>query len=308
MHQLADRFLRAAVLAALSTLLCGSVFAQKTAEKAGSQAASVTTTQLPKVTQIDIERLKKLLKPGGKPLLINFWATWCTPCTEEFPDLVRLNTEYRDRVDFITVSLDDLADINTYVPKFLGEMRSEIPAYLLHTSDENAAIALVSKDWTGNLPLTVLVEAGGTTAYERNGKFLLPILKENIDRVLGAEPAGNGVIESVDFVKIKNGKRDEARYYYENNWRAYRAEAVKRGLIHSFEYVELAADSNSPFDLLLITRYQNATQFQDREKIFGPLIKELAPNGPFLKGVIKPDDFRQVVYSFNGKSPFLSAK
>src|ERR1700750_1283137 len=57
---------------------------------------------LPSVTEIDLEGLKKLLQPASdpsqaRPLLVNFWATWCDPCREEFPDLVKLNNDYKDR-------------------------------------------------------------------------------------------------------------------------------------------------------------------------------------------------------------------
>jgi thiol-disulfide isomerase/thioredoxin len=140
-----------------------------------------------RVTQIDLEGLKKILKPNGRPLLINFWATWCPPCTEEFPDLVKLDAEYRGKVDFVTVSFDDLADINTYVPKFLDEMRSEMPAYLLHTPNEDAAIAIVSRDWAGNLPMTVLYDATGKQVYSRMGKLRVDPLRENIRKLLPAE-------------------------------------------------------------------------------------------------------------------------
>ena len=137
-----------------------------------------------RVKQIDIEGLKPLLKPNGKPLLINFWATWCDPCREEFPDLVKISDEFSGRIDFLTISLDDLADINGDVPRFLKEMNSKIPAYLLHTPDESAAISLVSPQWTGNLPMTILFNADGTTAYARNGKIRVEVLRDNINKVL----------------------------------------------------------------------------------------------------------------------------
>ena len=138
----------------------------------------------PKVTKVDIVGLKALLKPNSKPLLINFWATWCDPCREEFPELVKIDTAYKGKIDFLTVSLDDLADINTLVPKFLGEMNAEMPAYLLKTPDENAAIALVSKEWNGNLPLTILYSPGGEVAYLRKGKIRNEVVSAEIDKLL----------------------------------------------------------------------------------------------------------------------------
>ncbi len=289
----------AAIFAAL--LFSLSAHAQKTPVSDNSQVA-------PRVTQIDTPTLERLMKPNGKPLLINFWATWCDPCREEFPDLVKIDSAYKGKIDFITVSLDDLADINGDVPKFLRQMKAEMPAYLLHTDDESAAIKLVSKDWAGNLPLTVFIDSSGKIAYQRNGKIRFEVLKENIDRVLGSAPAGNGILETVDFVKVKDGKRDEARYYYENNWRFYRAEAVKRGVIDSFEYIDVTSGNDNAFDIILITRYRGEDQFKNREAAFAPIIKELTPNGPFLRLNSKPDEFRMVVYSYTGKLVFALSK
>ncbi len=261
-----------------------------------------------RVTQIDISGLDTLLKPKGRPLLVNFWATWCDPCREEFPELVKLETAYRGKVDFVTVSLDDLADIDGDVPKFLADMKAEMPAYLLKTPDESAAIRLVSKDWAGNLPLTVFLDASGAVAYQRNGKIRFDTVKENIDRVLGSGLTGNGIFETIDFIKIKDGRRDDARYYYENNWRFYRDAAVKRGVIDSYEYIDAASDKDTSFDIILITRYRGEDQFKNSEKGFEPIIKEFAPNGPFLRGSSKPDDFRQVVFSYSGKAVFSGGK
>lgn len=288
-------------------LLCALVCAGSTT--AGSAQAVLPNAGIsPKVTRIGLDEMKVLLRPSGKPRVVNFWATWCDPCREEFPDLVRLSGEYSDKVDFVTISLDDLSEIDGDVPKFLAEMRSTIPAFLLKVPDEDEAIRSVSKDWTGNLPLTIVFDANGMTVYQRNGKFRSEILKENIDRSLGSRPSGSGIIEVMEFVKIKGGLRDEARYYYENNWRAFRDAAVKRGLIDSFEYVEISTPSNAAFDIVLITRYRGEAQFDNSEKAFEPLIKELRPNGPFLKGAFKPDDFREIVYSYTGKPAFYSAK
>lgn len=140
----------------------------------------------PTVTRIDIEGLRSLIKPKGKPLLINFWATWCDPCREEFPDLVKIDQEFKGKIDFITISLDDLAEIKTSVPKFLREVKAEMPAYLLRTADESAAIALVAKDWSGNLPMTVLFNASGDTAYIRMGVVKHDVLTAEIEKALSA--------------------------------------------------------------------------------------------------------------------------
>ena len=184
-------FVKTGLCALLAVLLCQGVLAQAPT-KSKATAVKANTSPGPKVTQIDTDVLQSLLKPKGKPLLINFWATWCDPCREEFPDLVKLDTLYRGKIDMVTISLDDLADINGDVPKFLTEMKAEMPAYLLHTTDDDAAIKIVSKDWAGNLPLTIFFDKAGNVAYQKNGKVRFDTVKENIDRVLGTPSPANG--------------------------------------------------------------------------------------------------------------------
>jgi thiol-disulfide isomerase/thioredoxin len=146
---------------------------------------ALAQTTKPKITQIDILELKRLVRPQGKPLLINFWATWCIPCREEYPDLVKIDQEYRGKVDFITVSLDELADKDTLVPQFLTEMKAEMPAYLLFTNNnDEAAIAVVSKDWAGALPFTILFDQKGAIAYSRQGKVKIDLLKAALTKAV----------------------------------------------------------------------------------------------------------------------------
>jgi len=147
-------------------------------------APKSVVSNLPKVTQIDALGLKNLLKPNGKPLLINFWATWCEPCREEFPDLIKIGADYKDKIDLITISLDELSEINGDVPKFLAEMKVEMPGYLLKTPSEETAIALVSKDWQGGLPFTILFNEKGESVYLKQGKFDAAILRAEIEKTL----------------------------------------------------------------------------------------------------------------------------
>ncbi len=150
-------------------------------------SATAQSLNLPKVTQIDEIALKDLLKRDGetaKPLLVNFWATWCDPCREEFPELVKINTDYADKIDFIVVSLDDLSEIKRDVPKFLAGMKAKMPAFLLKTEDEEAAIATISKNYQGGLPFTILFNRKGESVYFRQGKVLPKILRGEIEKTV----------------------------------------------------------------------------------------------------------------------------
>lgn len=138
--------------------------------------------------EIDVEGLKKLLSREGRPgrpLLVNFWATWCEPCRAEFPDLVKIDSEYRTRgLDFITVSLDEPSEIKTTVPRFLKEMRASMPTYLLNTLEPEAAIQFVDPGWGGSLPATFLYDAQGKVVFNHKGRIKPLELRAAIEAVV----------------------------------------------------------------------------------------------------------------------------
>ncbi|MCZ2444212.1 MAG: TlpA family protein disulfide reductase [Flavobacteriales bacterium] len=60
-----------------------------------------------------------LSKPTNKPLVINFWATWCAPCIKEFPEYDRIQQRYGDEVDFIMISDETIDKIKQFsISKF----------------------------------------------------------------------------------------------------------------------------------------------------------------------------------------------
>ena len=183
-----SNFFRVMILIGLCAFfsLAGSSCAQtkNTAQKSPPETKT-RASNLPHVTQIDDAKIKQLLKPGGKPLLVNFWATWCGPCREEFPDLVKIDHEYRGKIDFFTISLDFIEELNTGVPKFLSEMKAEMPTYLLTSADENTLISSIAKDWNGGLPFTILYNEKGEITYLRQGKVKHETLKSEIEKTLG---------------------------------------------------------------------------------------------------------------------------
>ncbi len=142
------------------------------------------------VREIDLEGLKKLLQLDPKdprPLLINYWATWCDPCREEFPDLVKIDADYRPRgLNFIAVSLDDPADIGTAVPQFLREMKAAMPVVLLNVNDPESAIKAVDPAWDGQLPATFLYDKEGKVVFKHFGRIRPDELRMAIDKAVGS--------------------------------------------------------------------------------------------------------------------------
>ncbi len=138
------------------------------------------------IKEIDLEGLKKLLQRDAKdarPLLVNFWATWCDPCREEFPDLVKIDADYGAKnLNFVTVSLDDVSEIGTEVPKFLKQVKATMLTVLLNVNDPEPAIKSVDPAWDGQLPATFLYDKDGKVVFRHFGKFKPDELRAAIDK------------------------------------------------------------------------------------------------------------------------------
>lgn len=138
-----------------------------------------------------ITDLKTLLPTvsNKKPLLINFWATWCGPCRVEFPELVRIDADYRAKgLDFVIVSLDNFGSKDMRVADFLKSYQSTMPSYLLDLPTRPKIfrnIRLIAPRARNGFPLTVLYDADGKLVYLKNGIIDPKILRSRIDEVLG---------------------------------------------------------------------------------------------------------------------------
>jgi thiol-disulfide isomerase/thioredoxin len=186
-------------LAALCALGSFAALAQAPATRAASKIDrpgdnildGVDTTDYYSVREIDLEGLKKLLQRDPKdtrPMLINFWATWCDGCREEFPDLVKIDNDYRDKgLNFISISLDDIADIKTTVPEFLKGMKAQMPVVLLNVKDPEPAIHAVDEKWDGALPATYLFDKDGKVVFKYFGAIKPAELRSAIDKAVGTK-------------------------------------------------------------------------------------------------------------------------
>jgi thiol-disulfide isomerase/thioredoxin len=175
------RFTKAIIPIALSILL---LTLTAPAQKRNGRAA--TPRKPIAVEAIDLEALKGLIKQDRqRPLLVNFWATYCDPCRDEFPELVQIDKDYRPRsLEFVTISLDDVSDIKTSVPKFLGSMKATMPAYLLDVSDPEPAIDLVDPKWQGSLPATFLYNDKGEMVWRHIGRVNATELRDELEKVV----------------------------------------------------------------------------------------------------------------------------
>ena len=116
----------------------------------------------------------------GKPVVINFWATWCPPCKRELPDFDRLCREYGDRVVFMMVNLTDgRRDTVDGTKKFVSEKGYTFPVYF-DTGLSGAKAYSVS-----SIPQTTFIDANGNVFATRIGAMNETVLRSYINAILG---------------------------------------------------------------------------------------------------------------------------
>jgi thiol-disulfide isomerase/thioredoxin len=147
--------------------------------------------QPPEIREVDLDGLKKILQREPKdtrPMLMNFWATWCDGCREEFPDLVKIDSDFRDKgLNFVSVTVDEVEDKGK-AAEFLTEMKATMPVVLLNVPDKEPAIHAVDATWDGALPATFLYDRDGKVVFKYFGKIKPAELRAAIEKtVMGAK-------------------------------------------------------------------------------------------------------------------------
>ncbi|MBU0749472.1 MAG: TlpA family protein disulfide reductase [Gammaproteobacteria bacterium] len=102
---------------------------------------------------------------AGKPLLLNFWATWCPPCVEELP---MLNAFYREHAAKGWQVLGLAIDQPSAVRKFLARIPLEFPVGLAGLGGTDLGRSL--GNLTGGLPFTVVLGAEGRVLHRKMGQ------------------------------------------------------------------------------------------------------------------------------------------
>jgi cytochrome c biogenesis protein CcmG/thiol:disulfide interchange protein DsbE len=118
---------------------------------------------------IDIAQLK------GKPVVINFWATWCGPCWEEHPVLVANARLLQPNVQFVGVVFQDE---ESKILNFLQQRGSSYPTVV----DDAGKTAIAYG--VGGVPETFFLDANGVIAAKYSGPMSSDILQENLQKVM----------------------------------------------------------------------------------------------------------------------------
>lgn len=135
----------------------------------GKPAPTFALRQVGTQTTVDVAQFK------GKPLVVNFWATWCMPCWEEHPVLVANARILQPNVQFLGVVFQDKED---KILGFLEQRGSSYPTVV----DEAGKTAIAYG--VGGVPETFFIDANGVIVAKHVGPMSSDDIEANLRKVL----------------------------------------------------------------------------------------------------------------------------
>jgi len=123
-------------------------------------------------------KLVSLVDFRGKPVVINFWATWCPPCRSEMPDMQQLSDERAGDLVILAVNMQEAPDpVRGFVEKYGLKF-----AIVLDTSGQVSQAYRVA-----SLPTSVFVDREGKVSSSYTGALNRSAMAKRVDRSLGLD-------------------------------------------------------------------------------------------------------------------------
>ena len=114
----------------------------------------------------------------GKPIIINFWASWCGPCQMEMPDFDAAYTFYKDDIEFLMVNMTDGSrETIESASSFIAELEYDFPVY--YDTEYSAAITYSIT----SLPTTYFINADGEAVAHARGAIDASTLQKGISMI-----------------------------------------------------------------------------------------------------------------------------
>jgi thiol-disulfide isomerase/thioredoxin len=147
-------------------------------------AIALVAADAPLVKLNETGYTKLLADQKGKVVLVDFWATWCTPCRKEMPLVAKLDAKLKAKgFKVITISSDELEN-EPAARAFLKEVGITGTTYIKAAKDDDAFIRQIDPKWGGELPALVLYDKTGKKVKMWKGETAIAEIEAAVTKLL----------------------------------------------------------------------------------------------------------------------------
>lgn len=134
----------------------------------------------PDFTVYDVEgNAVSLSSMQGKPVVVNFWASWCGPCKSEMPDFQKAYEQHGEAVHFMIVNMTDgMQETKEKAKAYVDKQGFTFPVY--YDTDMDAAMTY----GVNTIPATYFVAADGSLIARANGAISLATLEKGLSMIM----------------------------------------------------------------------------------------------------------------------------
>ncbi len=146
----------------------------------GSEESKAEKILAPDITVYDADGSEVRLSDfAGKPVVINFWASWCGPCQTEMPDFETKYKELADSVQFMMINVTDGSrETQDSAAGFIAEHGYTFPVF--YDTESDAAVTYS----TYSLPMTYFIDSDGYIAARATGAIDAETLQQGTDMIM----------------------------------------------------------------------------------------------------------------------------
>lgn len=140
-----------------------------------------------RIERISMEEIRTLVqRPSERIRLFNVWATWCPPCVDEFPELLAIQSDFREHLELIAISANTPQEEED-VRAFLERQGASGRNLLFDNDDLHSMVKALDRRWKEILPHTVLVDRTGRIRFRREGRIDEAKLRSEIAKLVDRE-------------------------------------------------------------------------------------------------------------------------
>lgn len=189
-----DKFKLALIIGGIGLLLIGSSLlyhkltsnpvsttkTESSTNQQGSDDEDSETVPYMNFTVYDKDKQPVMLSSFiGKPIILNFWASWCGPCQSEMPDFEEIYSKYKDQIEFLMINLTD-GDRETLdtASDYIKKQQYHFPVY--YDLDMTAS----STYFVSSIPQTFFIDANGQIVSYAKGAMTKTAIEDQIKRIL----------------------------------------------------------------------------------------------------------------------------